>query len=349
MKQLKDTVESEIAQGSNYILVCGNTNDGVSAAIEHFKKKYISPGFEDFDFVEYFGDDLIVEDFANRLLSPPMMSEKKVIIIKNSSSISKSNGIEIDRICADIDSMALLIVFSTDENAVSFRETMESGTERFPNAKLIKIYKEERTRSSDLKERLTVYLKGKMMNLEGGMMDRLLEKTDYDLNFAYNIINLAYMKNDGKVIDNFLADESGFDYFLLFTYEIERYFFLKNAEKTVDYYEKCVKWKMMNSDGIVLMLMRKLEDFSKLKKDYETSTNRTEFYKTRLQLYPNIHTKKISEKDESFKKWKYDEITAAYDELYLLLRDLRTYSNDYANLLVQETLLKIILRGRNGI
>ena len=127
-----------LARKNNYIAVAGTHYDGIQALIDILKKEFISEGFEDFDFVKIYADSIDIEDAVSRSLSPPFISKRKVIIVKNPDTLSKTNADELDDVFSSLDDKSLAVILFIDEFAGSVKNIIKEIEERFSKATIYK-------------------------------------------------------------------------------------------------------------------------------------------------------------------------------------------------------------------
>ena len=307
----------KLALKSSYIAVAGTHHDGIQALIESIKKEYITDGFEDFDFVEIYADSIDIEDAVNRSMSPPMVSKRKVIIVKNPDSLSKANAEELDNVFSSLDEKSLAVILFIDEFAGSVKSVMKTIEERFSKAS---VYQHVVVRAG-AKDEMKKFLKERNLSLSEAKCDELLEKTHGTLNNALNILNMWYISGDDAIINEILTDGFDLDFSQTLQYKISDAFFRRDKALTIDIIDKVLKWNIMNIDGIVLMLMREIEK----------ARNPSGF--------------QFGFVNNEAKRWRIESLAYAFDSLYLLLRELRTKSSAYSELLIQENIINILERG----
>ncbi|HAV92467.1 TPA: hypothetical protein DCW38_04725 [candidate division WOR-3 bacterium] len=307
----------KLAQKSNYIAVAGTHNDGIHSLIEILKKEFISEGFEDFDFIDIYADTVDIEDAVNRVLAPPFISKRKVIILRNPDSLSKNNAEELNKAFLSLDERSLAVILYIDEFAGSTKNIMKSIEERFKGAD---IYQHVVVRAG-AKDEIDLFLKERNLKLSDKKIAELLEKTNSSLNNALNILNMWYISNDDSIINEILENAFDLDFSQTLQYKISDAFFRRDKRLAIEIADKVVKWNIMNIDGIVLMLMWEIE-------------------KAR-----NPFNNKSGFSNNEAKKWRIDELDSAFEKLYMLLRDLRSHSNSFSELLIQQNIINILERG----
>jgi len=303
-----------LARKNNYIAVAGTHYDGIQALIDILKKEFISEGFEDFDFVKIYADSIDIEDAVSRSLSPPFISKRKVIIVKNPDTLSKTNADELDDVFSSLDDKSLAVILFIDEFAGSVKNIIKEIEERFSKAT---IYKHLVVREGS-KIEIKNFLMERNLKLSENKCTELLERTHGTLNNALNILNMWYISGDDSIIDEILNDEFNMDFSQILQYKISESFFKRNKGLTIEIIDRVLKWNIMNIDGIVLMLMREIE---KVRNPFMFETGFV---------------------NNEAKKWKIENLDYAFENLYILLRDLRTNSSAYAELLIQEKIISIL-------
>ncbi|PIP14240.1 MAG: hypothetical protein COX48_01900, partial [bacterium (Candidatus Stahlbacteria) CG23_combo_of_CG06-09_8_20_14_all_34_7] len=162
------------------------------------------------------------------------------------------------------------------------------------------------------------FLMERNLKLSENKCTELLERTHGTLNNALNILNMWYISGDDSIIDEILNDEFNMDFSQILQYKISESFFKRNKGLTIEIIDRVLKWNIMNIDGIVLMLMREIE---KVRNPFMFETGFV---------------------NNEAKKWKIENLDYAFENLYILLRDLRTNSSAYAELLIQEKIISIL-------
>ncbi len=127
---------NSIIQDSAYIVVSGNTTAGVPDLVKTARDRFVDPAFTDTDYIEIYADDFNEEDFSNSALSMPMLSEKKVIVIRNASSLKKTQAEFIDELMSvNMVSTVLIIVYADEMQQAA--ENIRKAKSWFPSAKRI--------------------------------------------------------------------------------------------------------------------------------------------------------------------------------------------------------------------
>jgi len=306
-----------LASTGSYIAIAAVRHDGIPQIIDELKKEYVAEGFEDFDYVEIFGDSTQTEDAVSRSMAPPMISKRKLIVLKNPEALSKSGAEEINKTFSALDGTSLAVIVSVDEFAGSIKNATKEIEERFPGAK---VYQHLASRGNG-REEMRSFVKEKNLRVSETALERLFEKCDGNMNNIINILNMRYISGEEEIADFDVETLVDMDFSQNLQYRISDNFFRRDARASLDSVEKVIKWNVMNIDGIVLLLMREIEKVrNPFRNEYGFVNNEA-------------------------KRWKAGELDSAFEMLYLLLRDLRTYSGAFSSMLLQQCIINIIERG----
>ncbi|MDD3804379.1 MAG: hypothetical protein PHW02_08365 [bacterium] len=307
----------QLAENCSYIAVTAIQHEGIIHLIDKLKKEYIAEGFEDFDFVEIFGDTTTTEDAVSRSMAPPMVSKRKLIVLKNPEFLSKNAAEEIDRTFASFDKSSIAIIVCIDEFAGSMKNVTRSAEERFPSAKIY----QHTVQRSGAREEMRKFIKDRKMQIPDKTAEILLERCGGNINNVLNILNMRYISGEESVSDFDVESLVDVDFSQNLQYKVSDNFFRRDRKNTMEALDKVIKWNVMNIDGIVLLLMREIEKVrNPFRNDSGFSNNEA-------------------------KKWKERELDAAFENFYALLRDLRTYSGAYSEMLLRQCIINIFERG----
>lgn len=106
--------------------------------VNFIKKKLIDPDFKDFNFSLYKGKDSLIEDVLKSAAAYPVMSDKKLIILKNTGFLSNAKSREFKELkdfCENIPDYLCMIIIERDfdkkkESSIKFIEN-SGGIIRF--------------------------------------------------------------------------------------------------------------------------------------------------------------------------------------------------------------------------
>ncbi|MGE3062607.1 MAG: hypothetical protein AB7T10_03140 [bacterium] len=306
-----------LVKNCSYIAIAAIQHDGIPTLIEELKKEYVAEGFEDFDFVEIFGDTTSIEDAVSRSMAPPMVSKRKLIILKNPDSLTKAGYEEIDKTFSALEKDSLAVVLSIDEFAGSMKNIMRTTEEKFPGAKIY----QHSVAKAGARDEMRKFIKEKNLQISDKTSDELMERCGGNVNNILNILNMRYISGEDNITEFDVETLVDVDFTQNLQYKIADSFFRRNKRQTMEAVEKVIKWNVMNIDGIVLLLMREIE---KVRNPFKNESGFS---------------------NNEAKKWNDRELDFAFDNFYNLLRDLRTYSNSFSNILLQQCIINILERG----
>ncbi len=299
---------------SNFIIFAGCSDDGIRDTIKSIKKRYVDDAFKDLDYFEMFGDEFDNEIFSSYILSPPMISEKKMIVIKNGIRLSHSQMRSINELAKDTDNNIILIIVITDRSKLQWEiiSRVESG---FSDALIIKTKAKETLSINDIKTK-SIELG---LSLTNSGISKIMEISDSNRYVIDNILTTGWMTNDDTVFEQMLSDEYAFETSPAMYLDFLNLFMEKNKRKCFIMYRKLTKWNIISIDGLISLIMNRLE---KIKKAI---------------TFGNSYKNQIKNKN-----WSISEIDKTYFLFYNVLRKFRTINKKYAALYFEQVLLYVL-------
>lgn len=301
-----------LAASHGYILLAGNYMGDTAAQIKELEAEYIEESFRDFDFAQYYADDMSTEDFAGKIMSPPMLSKKKIIVVHGGHELDRDRAAFVDESASGAAPDILVIILCINE-AAPFFETLKKAGDRFKGAYLVRMEMPKRmSKDGVMKMSAEMGLK-----LPVKIADTIYEKSDGEYSSVKNILQMGYMINDTEVFSQIFESGIYFDNYAFVTFDFIKAFFDRDVELATDLYERMTKWKLMNTDGVAVMMLKQI-------------------------------SKKLAS-GAAYGGWSAAEMKSAYEEFYELLRSLRKYRAEFAPLLMEETLMKTLMKGDKWI
>ncbi len=299
---------------SNFIVFAGCSDEGIRETIKSIKKKYVDDAFKDLDYFEMFGDEFDNEIFSSYILSPPMISEKKMIVIKNGIRLSVSQMRSINELAKDTDNNIILIIVITDRSKLQWEiiSRVESG---FSDAVIIKTRAKETLSINDVKTK-SIELG---LSLTNSGISKIMEISDSNRYVIDNILITGWMTNDDVVFEQMLSDKYAFETSPAMYLDFLNLFMEKNKKKCFTMYRKLTKWNIISIDGLVGLIMNRLEKIKKAITFGNSSSN---------QMKNG--------------NWNISEIDKTYFLFYNVLRKFRTINKKYAALYFEQVLLYVL-------
>ena len=333
---------NSIIQDSAYIVVSGNTTAGVPDLVKTARDRFVDPAFTDTDYIEIYADDFNEEDFSNSALSMPMLSEKKVIVIRNASSLKKTQAEFIDELMSvNMVSPVLIIVYADEMQQAA--ENIRKAKSWFPSAKRIEKKRYDEVSNDDIEEMAHFY----GIKLGSTQINRLKIVSMGNAETVKNVLGICWMSNNLNPIEN-STEEMG----IIENIPVLHYKYLETLmerkKQCIDLYKNIIKWKVMNLDGVIMITLSKIAEKRQIIMAYQTggahaveeaSGNKGSpvFY------YANRHNQKIC------KLWSLFEMDNVYNLFYGILREARTVKREHAELLFEQAVIKAInIRGNYG-
>ncbi len=318
----------------NYIVYTGNFLSNINQDIKSLRKKLLSEDFETFNYTEMYGDDFDIDLFSSTILSPPMMDQYKIVLIKNAYILNKDIREKINTICEELSKSVILIIIDINEN-VTYSESIRKS-QYFKNAHIIKMFKPEKLRQYDINN----LLKEKGINIPKYKIQQILDITNNNYEIAKNIINFGWMLNDDSLFEQMIDSSLSEDFSPILHYDFIKNFFLKNVNKTYDLYKKIIKWKILNIDEMINILLLNIEKIEKMKQDFEKNGEEI-IEKKYIGRIPDFKKREIiNEKINTCNAWNFSEIKKLYIDMYELLRKSRTINRNYIPFLFEQILIK---------
>lgn len=302
----------EIAKKSNFIVLAGMNDDSIKSLINTLKDTFVDKAFEDFDYIEMYGDEIDIELLAQNILAAPMVSEKKLIVIRNGVELSTAQCRDIDSIIADAADRVLTVIIYTDSSKYH-RQIISRAKELFSNAQIAPLREKREMGIDDVMARA----KDASVDISENTARRIESISQGNPDIVNNLVNTAWMMNDSQSFMNILTENSGFDISPVMHNEFLLHFSMSNAKKCFAVYRQLIKWHVISPDGLVVILLNRLQQMR------DPGKNRYPF-----KMNSN--------------KWNNSEIDKAYLLFYNVLRNFRTLRKEYATLLFEQTLLNTI-------
>lgn len=300
------------AENNNFIVFAGTNDDGLKPTLIALREKYVEKAFDDFDYVEMYGDELDIEHFAQNILATPMMSEKKVIIIRNGNQLSPSQCREINALMDNAAERILAVIIYTDSSKYHYN-VVKKAKEYFTNAYIVELRKRRELNTNDIVQR-AAQAQIKISEKTARKMEFV---SDGNPDIINNLISTAWMIGEEQSLDDILSDKSGFDIAPVMHNEFILHFSMCNAKKCFDVYRQLIKWHVLSPDGLIIILMNHLQNMKR------PPRNR-------------------SEKRMNPEKWTNAEIDKAYFLFYNVLRNFRTLRREYAVLVFEQVLVNVL-------
>ncbi len=299
---------------SNFVIFAGCSDEGVRETIKSIKKKYVDDAFADLDYFEMFGDEFDNEIFSSYILSPPMISEKKMIVIKNGIRLSLNQMRNINELAKDTLSNIILLIVITDRSQLQWEiiSRVEAG---FDDAVIIKTKTKETLNINDVKSKSIEF--GLSLTMSG--IRKIMEISDSNRYVIDNILTTGWMTNDDSAFEQMLSDEYAFETSPAMYLDFLNLFVEKNKQKCFIMYRKLTKWNIISIDGLIGLIMNRLEKIRKTVTFYKPYSNQI--------------------KSEN---WNISEIDKTYFLFYNVLRKFRTINKKYAALYFEQVLLYVL-------
>lgn len=295
----------------NFFVISGNYSEDIKNIIQKLKDKYITPGAEEFDYFEFYIEESGEEDFYNKILSPSFISPKKIFVFKDGLKISKSFAERIDEITIGLGNSIIFIILCIDEEELSPYEIKRSSEQKFKNAVHFFVEMDPRFLKNVNIKRVVEFAKERNMEITDLMAQKLLDFTDGNIYSVFNIINSSFMKGENINLDYIENLQDKIEFYDSYIFDFLNNLSEKQLKETILSYRKCLEWKLLTNDALVMML---LKQFSEAKKNEKSK----------------------------FKNWDEKVLKKSFEIVYNLLRDLRRFNQRYGSLLVEESLIKII-------
>ncbi len=299
---------------SNFVIFAGCSDEGIRETIKSIKKRYVDDAFKDLDYFEMFGDEFDNEIFSNYILSPPMISEKKMIVIKNGIKLNLNQMRIINELAKDTDDNIILIIVITDRSKLQWEiiSRVEAG---FSDAFLIKTKAKDTLSINDIKNK-SIELG---LSLTSNGIKKIMEISDSNRYVIDNILITGWMTNEDAIFEQMLSDKHAFETSPAMYLDFLNLFMGKNKQKCFVMYRKLTKWNIISMDGLVSMIMNRLE---KIKKAI---------------VFGNSYSNQMKSEN-----WNITEIDKTYFLFYNVLRKFRTINKKYAALYFEQVLLDVL-------
>ena len=320
------------------VVIAGNNPDEAKPLIKRMKEQYIDPGFNEFDFLELYGDDIEIEELSNTLLSIPMVSSRRIVVILKGFSITESQATDIRHTVDEMPECNTLIINYADEES-TYSSNMREAARMFPDGKFIKTYRQDTVDEGFVRRSMNE----KGIELSNDSIETIMHISNGDRIIADNLTKIAWMVNSNDVFRHIVDDKTTFDSAPFMHYDFLSSFFLKNTNRCFTFYRKLVKWNVLDEDRIVMMLLSNIKKTMTLKFNYERID------KESIDLTIPVKNKKSRkyselkrEKEIILSKWGMDDLEYAYCRIYDVLRKFRTIPRKFAILNFEETLIDIL-------
>lgn len=300
-----------LSENKNFFVISGNYYEDIKVILQKLKEKYITPGAEDFDYFEFYIQDSEEEDFYNKILTPPLMSSKKIFVLKDGLKISKKFAEQINELTKNLDRDVLFLILCIDEEELSPYELKRNSEKKFNGATHLYFESDPRFQKSINLKRIVRFAKEREIDIDDIIAQKLLDFTDGNIYSVFNIINSAYMNGDMITLDYVENLHEKVEFYDSYIFDFLNSLSDKKLKNTILSYRKCLEWKLLTNDGLIMML---LKQFSEAKKNDKSR----------------------------FKNWNEKVLKQSFEMVYNLLRDLRRFNQRYGTILVEETLIKII-------
>lgn len=300
-----------LSEKKNFFVISGNYYEDIKVIINKLKEKYISPGAEDFDYFEFYIQDSEEEDFYNKILTPPFMSSKKIFVLKDGLKVSKKFAEQINELAKNLDNNVIFLILCIDEEELSPYEIKRISEEKFKNATHLYFESDPKFQKSINIKRIVRFAKEREIEIDDIIAQKMLDFTDGNIYSVFNIINSAYMNNDKITLDYVENLHEKVEFYDSYIFDFLNSISEKKLKDTIVSYRKCLEWKLLTNDNLVMMLLKQLSEAKKNEKS-------------------------------RFKNWDEKVLKKSFEMVYNLLRDLRKYNQKYGTILVEETLIKII-------
>uniref|UniRef100_A0A7C3NDR4 DNA polymerase III delta N-terminal domain-containing protein n=1 Tax=candidate division WOR-3 bacterium TaxID=2052148 RepID=A0A7C3NDR4_UNCW3 len=300
-----------LSEKKNFFVISGNYYEDIKVIINKLKEKYISPGAEDFDYFEFYIQDSEEEDFYNKILTPPFMSSKKIFVLKDGLKVSKKFAEQINELAKNLDNNVIFLILCIDEEELSPYEIKRISEEKFKNATHLYFESDPKFQKSINIKRIVRFAKEREIEIDDIIAQKMLDFTDGNIYSVFNIINSAYMNNDTITLDYVENLHEKVEFYDSYIFDFLNSISEKKLKDTIVSYRKCLEWKLLTNDNLVMMLLKQLSEAKKNEKS-------------------------------RFRNWDEKVLKKSFEMVYNLLRDLRKYNQKYGTILVEETLIKII-------
>jgi len=252
-----------------------------------------------------------MEDLSGRTLSPPMLSKKKIVIIHNGHELTRDEAALVEQTAQNAVEDVIIIVLCINESAPCF-ETVRKAEERFKNAYAVKLEMPKKM-SKDMVKKMSEEMG---LNLPEKIYTSIFEKSGGEYGSVKNILQMGYIINDNEIFIRIFKGELSFENYAFVTFDFIKSFFEKDVQTTVALYEKITKWKLMNVDGITMMMLKQISK----------------------KIPGSVSSGRIG-------NWSTTELQLAYEEFYTLLKNLRKYRAEFAPVMMEEAIMKILMKG----
>lgn len=300
-----------LSENNKLFVISGNFLGDVKEDIKLIKERYVSKGFEDFDYTEIYIDEIDEQEIYNKILTPPFVSEKKIIVIKDGLKISKKLAEEIENLLEDTVLKTLLIILCIDEESFTPYEIKKNVEQKFKKALHFYSEADPKYLKNITFQRIKNYALEREMFLDDNVIKQLIDFTDGNIYSIYNMINMSYMEGNPLKLQNAENLKNNVEFYDAYIFDFLKSFSDRDLEGTLNSYRKCLEWKIITNDGLVLLLLKQISE-------------QREDYKNR------------------FKNWDQMMLKKSFETLYNLLKDIRKYNTRFAKILVEESIIRII-------
>ncbi len=302
----------KITDKNNFLVFAGTNEDNIKSILSAIKDKYVDPSFEDLDYIEIYGDEFNMEEFSQSAMAMPMISAKKVIVVRNAVRLSSADAKDLNKIAESMSESVVLVLIYVDPNKYH-SQIVRQSEDLFQNAKIILMARERQLTFDDIR----VISSEKNLNLSENAIRRILDISDSNPDIAMNLLNTAWMLNNNESFDSMIEDKSGFEIYPTMHNEFLNFFSMYQKEKCFEFYRRLIKWHVISPEGLIMILLSHIE---KMKKSACGNGN--------IRYNKN--------------KWNLSEIDRAYYLFYNVLRNFRTIKKEYAILSFEQVLLNVL-------
>ncbi len=170
--QVLQKLESEIAANkiaSTYIIYCSD-NVIIDEIINLLKETLLTPGFESFDFDYLHCEDIGINEILTKVFTPPVTSNKRLVIIKDILKLKSENRAELITGLAKPRDFSAALVATDWEKGLS-KQVEDLQKEKAP----IAVYNFYKPFMGDLKEQVRKWALQNGMTIDSDAVDMLIE------------------------------------------------------------------------------------------------------------------------------------------------------------------------------
>lgn len=328
----KDRTEHIIETGS-YIVICGNSTAGVPDIIHTAKTRYVDKAFEDTDYIEIYADDFAEEDFSNHAASMPMISEKKVIVIRNASSLRKNQAEFIDNMSDSMANIMLIIVYADEMQQAN--ENVRKAKTYFRKAVFIEKKRYDSVSDDDVENIAHMY----GMELNRTQISSLKAASLGNAETVRNILGICWMTGDMNMLRENPGNEGIIENVPVLHYRFLEMLLERNPS-CIEIYKNLIKWKVMNLDSIIILVLSKIAEKRQIVAAYaeggEDAVRQLSGPNSPAFRFTYAHNKKI------YQLWSLFDMDNVYNLFYGILRQARTVKREHAEMLFEQAVIKAI-------